>query len=317
MCFIGLDIAGITEAQEAHEAQDDLLCLFLFRCGSYISLHPKWIVYAENGMSKTQVMGILNVTPDSFSDGGRFIDEQAVTEQIRKMLADGADIIDIGGESTRPFADPVSEQEELDRVLPAIQAVRALSAEIPISIDTAKAKVAAAALEHGAAFINDISALRTDPEMIRVARACDAPIIIMHMQGTPGDMQVNPQYDDVVAEICDFFQERTGWLESRGVARHRIILDPGIGFGKTLAHNLAILRNVAAFKRLGFPVLIGHSRKSFLEKLLGTPVEQRDCPSAIISALCVQQGADILRVHDVAKTVAAVRLVEEIGHERA
>ena len=267
-------------------------------------------------MSTTQVMGILNVTPDSFSDGGKFTGEQAVTEQVKTMLADGVDIIDIGGESTRPFAEPVSEQEELDRVIPAIQAVRVLSA-IPISIDTTKAKVAAAALEQGATLINDISALRQDPDMITVARDCEVPIIIMHMQGTPEDMQLAPQYEDVVAEICAFFRERTGWMESQGIAKHRIILDPGIGFGKTLAHNLAILRNVAAFKQLGFPVLIGHSRKSFLEKLLGTPVEQRDCPSAIISALCAQQGADILRVHDVAKTVAAVRLAKELGQTSA
>jgi dihydropteroate synthase len=264
-------------------------------------------------MNKVQVMGILNVTPDSFSDGGKFIGEQAVTEQVQAMLADGVDIIDIGGESTRPFAEPVTEQDELDRVLPAIKAVRALSSAMPISIDTTKARVAAAALEQGATLINDISALRQDPDMIRVARDCEVPIIIMHMQGTPEDMQLAPQYEDVVTEICAFFRERTSWMESQGVAKQRIILDPGIGFGKTLAHNLAILRNVASFKQLGFPVLIGHSRKSFLEKLLGTPVEQRDCPSAIISALCAQQGADILRVHDVAKTVAAVRLAKELG----
>ncbi|WP_339137661.1 MAG: dihydropteroate synthase [Candidatus Electrothrix sp. GW3-4] len=264
-------------------------------------------------MSKVQVMGILNVTPDSFSDGGQFSGEQALREQVEKMLAHGVDIIDIGGESTRPFAEPVPEQEELERVIPAIKAVRALSAAIPISIDTTKARVVAVALEHGATIINDISALRQDPEMITVARACDAPIIIMHMQGRPEDMQVAPQYEDVVAEIKAFFQERTGWLEGQGIARQRIILDPGIGFGKTLAHNLAILRNVRAFKELGYLVLIGHSRKSFMEKLLGTPVGERDCPTAIISALCAQQGADILRVHDVAKTVAAVRLAEELG----
>jgi len=268
-------------------------------------------------MNKVQVMGILNVTPDSFSDGGKFIGEQAVTEQVQTMLADGVDIIDIGGESTRPFAESVTEQEELDRVIPAIQAVRVLSSAIPISIDTAKAKVAAAALEQGATLINDISALRQDADMIRVARDCDVPIIIMHMQGTPEDMQLAPQYEDVVAEICVFFRERTRWMESQGIAEQRIILDPGIGFGKTLNHNLAILRNIAAFKQLGFPVLIGHSRKSFLEKLLGTPVAQRDCPTAIISALCTQQGADILRVHDVAKTVAAVRLAKELGQTSA
>ncbi|MCW5202550.1 dihydropteroate synthase [Desulfobulbus sp. US4] len=268
-------------------------------------------------MNTTQVMGILNVTPDSFSDGGEFTGEQAVTEQVKKMLADGVDIIDIGGESTRPFAEPVAEQEELDRVIPAIQVVRTLSSAIPISIDTTKAKVAAAALEQGATLINDISSLQQDPDMVTVARESQVPIIIMHMQGTPENMQLAPQYEDVVTEICAFFRERTSWMESQGIAKQRIILDPGIGFGKTLAHNIAILRNVGAFKRLGFPVLIGHSRKSFFEKLLGTPVAQRDCPSAVISALCAQQGADILRVHDVAKTIAAVRLAEELGQTLA
>ncbi len=255
-------------------------------------------------------MGILNVTPDSFSDGGQCVGGQAVIEQAKKMLAYGVDIIDIGGESTRPFAEPVAEQEELTRVLPAIEAIRGLSSDIPISIDTTKAGVAAAALEQGATIINDISALRQDPEMIQVASSCEVPIIIMHMQGTPENMQVAPEYADVVTEICVFFQERTSWLESQGIAPERIILDPGIGFGKTLEHNVEILRNVATFKQLGFPVLIGHSRKSFMEKLLGTPVEKRDCPTAVVSALCAQQGADILRVHDVGQTVAAVRLAE-------
>lgn len=266
------------------------------------------MISTNNG--KVQVMGILNVTPDSFSDGGRFTEEQAVVEQAKKMLAHEVDIIDIGGESTRPFAEPVAEQEELARVIPAIQAVRELSADIPISIDTTKASVAAAALEQGATIINDISALRQDADMVKVVRACEAPVIIMHMLGTPDNMQVAPAYNNVVAEICAFFQERTSWMQSQGIAQERIILDPGIGFGKTLEHNLAILRHVAAFKQLGFPVLIGHSRKSFFEKLLGTPVEERDCPTAVVSALCTQQGADILRVHDVGQTRAAVRLVE-------
>jgi len=261
-------------------------------------------------MNNVQVMGILNVTPDSFSDGGQCVGREAVIAQAQKMLAQGVDIIDIGGESTRPFAEPVVEQEEQDRVIPAIEAIRELSADIPISIDTTKARVAAAALEQGATIINDISALRQDPDMIRVACECQAPIIIMHMQGTPENMQVAPAYEDVIAEICAFFQERTSWMQSQGIAPKRIIIDPGIGFGKTLEHNLAILGNVAVFKQLGFPVLIGHSRKSFLEKLLGTPVEERDSPTAVISALCAQQGADILRVHDVGQTVAAVRLAE-------
>lgn len=261
-------------------------------------------------MKKIQIMGILNVTPDSFSDGGSFTGEQTVMEQVDKMLAAGADIIDVGGESTRPFAEPVSEREELKRVIPAIKAVRSVSAALPISIDTTKAAVAEAALANGATMVNDISALRHDPEMIKVARGCDEPVIIMHMLGTPGDMQVDPQYEDVVTEICAFFRERTEWMQAQGIAPHRIILDPGIGFGKTLEHNLTILRNIVEFRKLGYPVLIGCSRKSFFKKLLGIPVEQRDCPTAVVSALCAQQGVDILRVHDVAKTVAAVRLAE-------
>jgi len=258
-------------------------------------------------------MGILNVTPDSFSDGGVFISKEANRRQVEQMIADGVDIIDVGGESTRPFADPVPAQEELNRVIPVIKSIRKISSTIPVSIDTTKAFVAGAALDAGATMVNDISALRRDPEMIEVITGYDGPVIIMHMQGTPGDMQVKPHYEDVVAEICVFFKERIAWMEDRGIARDRIIIDPGIGFGKTLDHNLTILRNIGSFKKLGHPVLIGHSRKSFFDTLLQIPVQQRDCPTAIVSALCTQQEADILRVHDVAKTVVAVRLVEALS----
>jgi dihydropteroate synthase len=268
-------------------------------------------------MKRPQIMGILNVTPDSFSDGGSFFDEQSVFRQAERLLADGADIIDIGGESTRPFAEPVSEAEELRRVIPAIEAVRSLSAEIPISIDTTKATVARAALVNGATMLNDISALRHDPEMIKVAQEHDCPVIIMHMQGTPGNMQVNPHYEDVVGEICAFFQERTAWMQAQGIRPERIILDPGIGFGKTLEHNLTILQNISAFKALGFPVLIGHSRKSFLGKLIGLPVEERDWATAVVSVLCARQAADMLRVHDVAKTAAALRLAQALDSQTA
>ncbi len=252
-------------------------------------------------------MGILNVTPDSFSDGGSFTSEAAVIAQVEGMLAADVDIIDVGGESTRPFAEPVAEDEELSRVIPAIEAIRRIT-DIPISIDTSKAVVARQALATGATMVNDISALRKDPAMVGVVAGYDGPVIIMHMQGTPGDMQVNPRYENVVEEICAFFEERIAWMDKQGIERERIILDPGIGFGKTLDHNLAILRNIDAFKQSGHPVLIGHSRKSFLEKLLGLPVEERDCPTAVISALCAARGADILRVHDVALTRQAVEL---------
>ena len=186
---------------------------------------------------KVQIMGILNVTPDSFSDGGQWSSEQALSARIDQLLADGADIIDVGGESTRPFAEPVRADEELARVLPAIRKIRERS-DIPISIDTTKAMVARQALAAGATMINDISALRHDPEMIDVVRSSSGPVIIMHMQNTPGDMQVAPRYDNVVAEINDFFAERIGWMESQGISRGRIIVDPGIGFGKALEHNL-------------------------------------------------------------------------------
>ncbi|WP_035215986.1 dihydropteroate synthase [Desulfobulbus elongatus] len=255
------------------------------------------------------LMGILNVTPDSFSDGGRWLSESALETRIEQLLAEGADIIDVGGESTRPFAEPVGVAEELRRVIPAIRKIRQRS-KIPISVDTTKAAVAGEAIAAGATMINDISALRHDPAMIEVARSFAGPVIIMHMQGTPGDMQVAPRYGDVVAEINAFFTERIDWLEQNGVDRSRIIVDPGIGFGKTMEHNLAILRNIAAFRRHGCPVLIGHSRKSFLGQLLGVPTEERDWPTAMVSACCARQGADILRVHDVRNTGYAVRLAQ-------
>lgn len=261
---------------------------------------------------KLQIMGILNVTPDSFSDGGSFTTETAIASQVDQMITDGVDIIDVGGESTRPFAEPVSTEEELARVIPAIGLIRERSS-LPISIDTTKAVVAVQALEAGADMVNDISALRTDPEMIRVVKTYSGPVIIMHMQGTPGDMQVNPHYQDVVVEINNFFSERIQWMENQGVNRDRIIVDPGVGFGKTLDHNLAILKNVEQFKQHGCRVMIGHSRKSFFDKLLGVTMEERDCPTAVVSALCAQQGADFLRVHDVKKTVQAVTIAGALG----
>jgi dihydropteroate synthase len=260
---------------------------------------------------RVQIMGILNVTPDSFSDGGRWTDESALEARIDQLLAEGADIIDVGGESTRPFAEPVSAEEELARVLPAIRKIRQRS-DIPISIDTTKASVAQAAIAAGATIINDISALRHDPAMITVVRSFDGPVVIMHMQGTPGDMQVAPYYDDAVAEINAFLAERIGWLEGEGVPRERIIVDPGVGFGKTLEHNLTILKNIPAFKQHGCPVLLGHSRKSFLGQLLGMPVEERDWPTAMVSAVAAGQGADILRVHQVRPTLQALHLMASL-----
>ena len=262
--------------------------------------------------SKVLVMGILNVTPDSFSDGGRFFSKSSIAAQIDTMVESGADIIDVGGESTRPFAEPVSIDDELARVLPAIRQIRQRS-PIPISIDTTKAEVARKALAAGADIINDISALRFDPDMIHLVRETDVPVIIMHMQGTPSDMQVDPHYKDVVGEISDFFKERLAWAEENGVPGKRFIIDPGIGFGKTVGHNLSILKRVTEFSSLGCPVLIGHSRKAFIGKILDLEVDERDVATAAVSALCVMQGVSILRVHDVKKTVEAVRLAEAIN----
>lgn len=254
-------------------------------------------------------MGILNVTPDSFSDGGRFITEAAIREQAASMIAAGADIIDIGGESTRPFAPEVELGEELRRVLPAIAAVRELDPEIPISIDTTKAAVAKEALAAGADIINDISALGHDPAMVELAAEGQWPVIIMHMQGTPGDMQLDPSYKDVVGEIKEFLSRRVEELAARGIEPERLILDPGIGFGKTLEHNLEILRRLAEFKELGRPLLLGHSRKSFLAKVLGDmPMGERDLPSAVVTALCAGRGVDIIRCHDVLSTHRALSL---------
>ncbi|MDD2467751.1 MAG: dihydropteroate synthase [Desulfobulbus sp.] len=257
---------------------------------------------------QTKIMGILNITPDSFSDGGKWTQEEALEQRIEQLIAEGADIIDVGGESTRPFATSVSADEELQRVIPAIRKIRQLN-DIPISIDTTKATVAREAIEAGATIINDISALRNDPEMIQVVKLFSGQVVIMHMQGTPGDMQVAPCYGEVVAEINSFFAERIEWMEKRGVERSRIVVDPGIGFGKTLEHNLIILRNIPAFKQHGCPVLIGHSRKSFLGQLLNIPVEERDCPTAMVSAFAERAGADIVRVHQVGATVQALKLM--------
>lgn len=266
--------------------------------------------------AKVRVMGILNVTPDSFSDGGRFVSEKALLDQAAVMVAAGADIIDIGGESSRPFAKPVPVEKEMARVVGAIKSIRKYHS-IPLSIDTTKAAVAQKALEAGADFINDISALRFDPEMISLVRRTDVPVIIMHMKGTSADMQVAPFYEDVVAEISTFLEERLRWAEERGVERDRFIVDPGIGFGKTVTHNLTILNRLGEFKKIGCPLLVGHSRKAFIGSILGREVDDRDVATAAISALCVLNGASIVRVHDVDKTVQAVRMVEAITRENA
>ena len=258
-----------------------------------------------------RIMGILNITPDSFSDGGSLMSEEAVTALIKKMIDDGVDILDVGGESTRPYADRVSEEEELTRVIPVIKRIRKLTG-LPISIDTTKAAVAEKALAAGATIVNDISALQHDPDMLRVVKDYDGPLVIMHMQGSPGTMQVAPQYDDVIAEIMEFFKERIDWLTCNGVDRDRIVIDPGIGFGKTVEHNLIILKNISRFKDLGCPVLVGHSRKSFIGKILDLEVDQRDIATAMLSLHCAMAGVDIIRVHDVSLSKHAAQLASQL-----
>lgn len=249
--------------------------------------------------SLPKLMGIVNVTPDSFSDGGQFLATDTAVEQALKLVADGADVLDIGGESTRPGAAAVDEAEELRRVIPVIERL-ASRVTVPISVDTTKAEVARRAVAAGAEIINDISGLQFDPQMIEVCRETAAGVICMHIQGTPATMQQNPHYDDVIAEICGYFAERLDALANRGVPAERVLFDPGVGFGKTAEHNLQILSQVDRFHELGRPLLIGHSRKRFLKKLLGRDVEERLAGGLGVSIALAEQGVEMLRIHDVA-----------------
>lgn len=258
-----------------------------------------------------RIMGILNTTPDSFSDGGRHFSFETAVAQAEAMIAAGADIIDIGGESTRPYADTVSSEEESRRVIPVIREIRRHHDTL-ISIDTTKAVVAEEGLAAGADIINDISALGKDPEMLTLVKRTTVPVILMHMQGTPETMQIDPHYNDVVEEIREFFQERVAFLEENGVERNRLIIDPGIGFGKTRQHNLSLIKHLDRFATLGLPVLLGHSRKRFLGDLTGLDAGERDLPTAVVSALAADKKVAILRVHDVAATRQALQIVEAI-----
>jgi dihydropteroate synthase len=258
------------------------------------------------------IMGVLNVTPDSFADGGRFFDHAAALDQARALVAAGADILDIGGESTRPFADPVPLEEELRRVLPVIDAILP-EITIPISIDTYKAAVARAALTAGATLINDISALRFDPDMAPLAAEFQAPVVLMHMQGTPRDMQRQPHYHDLLGEIRAFFQERLEFAASQGLTPDLLVLDPGIGFGKTGEHNLEILNHLDAFLDLGIPLLLGPSRKAFIGRITGEPAgEGRDIGTLAALAISVLRGARIVRTHNVAYARQFLDVLEAI-----
>ena len=255
-------------------------------------------------------MGILNVTPDSFSDGGHFIKADAALAQAGKMLADGADIIDIGGESTRPGAQTVSVEEELVRVIPIIEALREQS-DVFISVDTSKPQVMSAAVAAGADMINDVRALR-EPGALDAAAALNTPVCLMHMQGEPRSMQQQPHYDDVLTEVKSFLDSRVIACEQAGIARGQLVIDPGFGFGKTLEHNLALFRRLPDLQSLGLPVLVGVSRKSMIGAVLDIPVEERMAASVALAGLAVWLGASIIRTHDVRETRDAVKMCHAV-----
>ena len=259
------------------------------------------------GLERPLLMGIVNVTPDSFFDGGQFCDPQRAVAHALRLVEEGADLLDIGAESTRPGALPVDEQEERRRLVPVVAAV-AKAVSVPISVDTSKAEVAKAAIDVGAIMVNDVTALRGDSAMVRVVAQAGVALVLMHMQGTPDIMQHAPRYDDVVGEVAQFLAERVRYAIDHGVARDRIVVDPGIGFGKTLGHNLDLLANLRVFAELGYPLLVGPSRKGFVGQLTDQSVEARGWGTAGVVALAVEQGANILRVHDVGpmKDVAKV-----------
>lgn len=259
------------------------------------------------------VMGVLNATPDSFSDGGRFASRDAALAQAERLIADGADIVDIGGESTRPGARAVPESEELDRVLPVVEAIAARS-DVAISVDTSKPAVMRAAVAAGATLINDVRALREEGALAAVA-GLDAGVCLMHMLGDPGSMQDHPRYDNVTADVSAFLAARRDACLEAGIAAERIILDPGFGFGKTVEHNIELLRNLRQLQALGQPLLVGLSRKSTLGVLTGRPVEERLAASIAAAVLAALNGAAILRVHDVAETVDALKIVQAVTKE--
>jgi len=260
------------------------------------------------------IMGVLNVTPDSFSDGGRFLDPRRAIEQGRAMIAEGADLVDVGGESTRPGAAPVDEEEELRRVLPVVEAL-ATGTDAVISVDTCKARVAAEAVRRGASVINDVTALTGDPGMEAVARSSGAGVVLMHMQCDPRTMQANPVYGDVVADVTAYLRSRVETLALAGWERDRLAVDPGIGFGKTVEHNVALLKGLGALAALGRPVVVGVSRKSFIGKITGREVGDRLAGSLVAATFAALRGAHIIRAHDVKESCDLAKLVPIFGRE--
>jgi|SRR5579884_701490 len=259
-----------------------------------------------------KLMGVVNVTPDSFSDGGRYLDAGRAIHHGIELADEGADILDIGGESTRPGAEPVGADEELARVYPVIQGLAVARPAAQLSIDTSKAAVAAAALDAGATMVNDITALRGDPKMAAVVAAAGAHCCLMHMLGEPRTMQLDPRYDDVVAEVKAFLEERVGYAVAAGIPEERIIVDPGIGFGKTLAHNLELLARLEEIAAIGLPVMIGTSRKSFLGKLTGRPVDERLAATLASCVVAYEHGARVFRVHEVAPVADALTVAATV-----
>jgi dihydropteroate synthase len=282
-----------------------------------------WGAHSLELGSRTHVMGILNVTPDSFSDGGEHFSFEAAVAHGEKLAEDGADIIDIGGESTRPFSEPIPSEEEIRRVVPVIEEL-AKRISIPLSIDTTKAVVAKRAIEAGAAIINDIGALYLDDNMADVAVKYEVPVILMHMLGTPRTMQMSPAYDDLIGEIKTFLENAIRAAEKKGISKSKIIIDPGIGFGKTIDHNLYLIKHLCEFNALNVPVLIGPSRKSFIRNILQNKTgkgDEFDMSSTVETgtqaaiAAAALNGAHIVRVHDVAATWATLRIIDAINNE--
>jgi len=264
---------------------------------------------------RTSIMGILNITPDSFSDGGRFFHSEEAVAQALQMQQDGADIIDIGGESTRPGSIPVTLDEELARVIPIIEKLTP-ELQIPISIDTYKAGVARYALQAGAKIVNDISGLRFDPQMANTIANYNAGVVIMHIKGAPRDMQKNPYYKDVVAEISEYLTAGADIAIHAGIKKAQIVIDPGIGFGKRLEDNLELIRNLSKLQALGYPILVGPSRKSFIGAILDLPVEQRLEGTIAASVMCILNGANILRVHDVKEIKRAATFIDKLNKDK-
>jgi dihydropteroate synthase len=260
------------------------------------------------------IMGVVNVTPDSFFDGGRYLDVEAAVAHAVRLVEEGADLLDVGAESTRPGADIVSEAEERGRAIPVVTAI-AKAVSVPISIDTSKASVARAALDAGAVLVNDVTALRADQAMVDVVAHTGAGVVLMHMHGTPRTMQQAPRYDDVVGTISDFFEERIRFAMAHGIVRRQIILDPGIGFGKLLEHNLTLLAQLCCFEQFQCPVMVGVSRKAFLGQLVGRQVQERQWATAAAVAISVDRGAGILRVHDVKAMKDVVEVAAAISRQ--